>query len=157
MQTIFKSVALTSALLFAGTSNSKAADICNESGFDTVPAGQIRIGNELKGKSVEFRTTASELSRGYGPEATSTQSVIAEQAARDAIFRAFARVVRPPTAAASLEISGLQSVAAICDGENVFDFRVPMSGLHWRTAPAETGPELLPPIRRFLRDNGVID
>jgi hypothetical protein len=157
MPTIFKSVALTSVLFFAGTAHSRAADICNEKGFESVPAGQIRVSNESTGEWIEFRTSTSELRDGYAPETASTEAVIARQAARDAIYSAYARIVRPPTVTAPLEFHGLQSTATLCDGENTFDFRVPLSGLAWRTGSEEDGPEMLPPIKKFLRDNGVID
>ncbi|MGF7131504.1 hypothetical protein P3T40_002986 [Paraburkholderia sp. EB58] len=157
MPTIFKSVALTSVLFIAGTAHSRAADICDERGFARVPAGQIRVNKESTGEWIEFRTGTRALRDGYAPETASTEAAIARQAARDAIYSAYARIVRPPTAAAPLEFHGLQSTVTLCDGENTFDFRVPLSGLTWRTGSEEDGPEMLPPIKNFLRDNGVID
>lgn len=157
MRTIFKSVALASTLLIVAAANSTAADICDESGFASVPTGQIRISDESSGEWIEFRTSASILQDRYGHETSATEAVLARQAARDAIYRAFARIVRPPAAAAPLDMSGLQSVVAVCDGENIFDFRVPLSGLKWRSEPEGAAPAMLPPIRKFLRDNGVID
>jgi hypothetical protein len=157
MQTIFKSIAMTSALLLIGTSNSKAADICNERGFESVPDGQLRVENDATGQRIEFRTSADKLSGRYGSGEISALPAIAGQAARDAIYAEFARVSRPPTDGASLQIRGMQSVAAICDGVKVFDFQVPLSGLQWRTAREQSDDEMLPPIRQFLRDNGFIE
>lgn len=109
------------------------------------------------GQWIEFRTSAAELRDRFTPDAVPARQVTAEQAARNAIYAAFARIVRPPTTDTSLEIRGMQSVAASCGGVEEFDFEVPLSGLHWQSTSKQSNDDMLPPIRQFLRDNGVID
>jgi hypothetical protein len=139
----------------AGATASRASDACDDNGFRNVRDGQIRKWREAGEDWIEFRTTRERLIDRYGAGRALPQ--VAAQAARNALLVEFDRVERRPDAHASLDIRDMQSVAASCDGREVFDFKAPWSGLSWSTEQAFAPDSLMPPVRAFLKQNGVID
>jgi hypothetical protein len=156
MPTISKPVALLLLLapVVVCASNVRSKDACDDEGFRNVRDGQIRKWNESGDDWLEFRTTPDRLLDRYGPG--KALPVVAAQSARNAMYVEFDRLERRPAEDAVLDIRDMQSVAVSCDGQEVFDFKVPWSGLRWgaRTLDPNT---LMPPIREFLKENGVID
>jgi hypothetical protein len=152
------SKSLVLACLFVQTvthaSASWARDVCDDDGFRNVRDGQMRKWSEAGQDWIEFRTTRERLIERYGPGRALPQ--VAAQAARNAMFVEFDRAERRPEAHAVLDIRYMQSVAASCRGNEVFDFKVPWAGLNWSTGSFDPDA-LMPPVRAFLKQNGVID
>ncbi|HEX7931694.1 MAG TPA: hypothetical protein VF573_01245 [Paraburkholderia sp.] len=139
----------------AHTSASWANDVCDDDGFHSVRDGQIRKWSEAGEDWIEFRTTRERLLERYGAGRPLPRA--AAQAARNALFVEFDRVERRPDAHAALDIRDMQSVAAACGDKEVFDFKAPWSGLSWTTGQQFDPNALMPPVRAFLKQNGVID
>ncbi|VXB36329.1 exported hypothetical protein [Burkholderia sp. 8Y] len=131
-----------------------AFDVCDDDGFQTVRDGQIRKWSAAGEDWIEFRTTRERLIERYGSGRALPQ--VAAHAARNALFVEFDRAERRPDAHAALDIRDMQSVAASCHGNEVFDFKVPWSGLSWTTGQFDPDA-LMPPVKAFLKQNGVID
>jgi hypothetical protein len=140
--------------MVAHASASWARDVCDDDGFRPVRDGKIRKWSETGEDWIEFRTTREWLLERYGPGRPLPQ--VAAQAARNALFVELDRVEPRPDAHAALDIRDMQSVAASCRGNEVFDFKVPWTGLSWTTGQFDPDA-LMPPVRAFLKQNGVID
>lgn len=153
---ISKSLALTCLLVqtVAHASATWAPDLCDDDGFRNVPDGQIRKWSEVGEDWMEFRTTRERLIERYGSKGPLPQ--VAAHAARNAMFVEFNRAERRPNAEAVLDIRGMQSVATSCGRKEVFDFRLPWAGLSWSKGSFDPD-SLMPPVRAFLKQNGVID
>ncbi|MFP3557227.1 hypothetical protein SB861_41970 [Paraburkholderia sp. SIMBA_049] len=145
---------LVFAPVLACASSAWAKSACDDEGFRDVRDGQVRKWTESGDVWLEFRTTRDRLLDRYGPGKALQQ--VAAQAARNAMYVEFDRVVRRTGEDAVLDIRDMQSVAVSCAGEEVFDFRAPWSGLRWGETTLDPNT-LMPPIREFLKENGVID
>ncbi|WP_233860299.1 hypothetical protein [Paraburkholderia sp. HD33-4] len=151
-----KSLALACLLVqtVAHASATLGPDVCDDDGFRNVRDGQIRKWSDAGEDWIEFRTTRERLVERYGTEGALPQ--VAAHAARNAMFVELDRAERRPDADAVLDIRGMQSVATSCGGNEVFDFKLPWAGLSWSRGSFDPD-SLMPPVRAFLKQNGVID